>query len=370
MNVWIMIVSKDFKLEFQKKLIVWFHKSKRPMDWRETEDPYCIWISEMMLQQTQVNTALKYYQKFIRRFPNIQKLANADLHEVLKAWEGLGYYSRARNLHKAAKVIEKEYEGNIPNNYKDLKLLPGIGDYTASAIQSIAFNEKMAVVDGNVIRILTRVFRITENVDSLQVRKRIRDFAKELLPDKDLRTHNEAIMELGALICTPRKPQCSRCPIDHLCEGKKYNVQNELPIKTPRKPIPHYDVTAGIIWNDSKFLITLRPPKGLLGGLWEFPGGKREAGETLEACLKREIQEELNIRIRIFDHLVTVKHAYTHFRITLVVYQCIYLDGEIRMVDCEDYQWITINEIEKYAFPGADRKVINTLKEKLIRGRS
>ena len=361
-----MKLSKDFRLEFQRKLKDWFEHSKRSMPWRETRDPYRIWISEIMLQQTQVDTAIKYYQTFIRRFPDVHSLAKATLGEVLKVWEGLGYYSRARNLHKAAQIMERKFQGNIPNNTKNLRSLPGIGDYTAGAIMSIAFNKKSPVLDSNMIRVLTRIFRITENVDSSQTKRRLWDLAGELLPEKGFRGHNEAVMELGAVICTPRKPQCSNCPIDNLCDGKKQNVQNELPIKTPRKPIPHYDVTAGVIWKNSRFLITLRPPKGLLGGLWEFPGGKREDGETLQSCLKREIKEELNIRVKIADHLVTVKHAYTHFRITLAVFQCIYQSGKIQMHDCEDYRWITLDDIETYAFPGADRKVIKALKEETI----
>jgi A/G-specific adenine glycosylase len=353
---------------FQTRLVRWFEVHQRPMPWRETNDPYRIWISETMLQQTQVATALEYYQRFVRKFPTLRHLAAAESATVMKAWEGLGYYSRARNLHAAAKEVVRSYGGKIPDAREDLLSLPGIGRYTAGAILSIAHGKREPVLDGNVIRVLSRVFRITENVRLAGTLDRLWRLAESLLPDAGVRAHNEALMELGATVCRPRQPACVECPVAGFCEAFRFSAQNELPVKTPKKPVPHVDVTAGIIWKKKHFLITLRPPRGMLGGLWEFPGGKVEPGEDLEACLAREIREELGVRIGIGPRLISVKHAYTHFRITLHVFECAYKGGSLRLRGCDDYRWISPEQLDRYAFPGADRKVIRLLRAKKTGG--
>ena len=351
------------KKQLQKSLIAWFAAHRRDMPWRESSDPYFIWISEIMLQQTQVATVIPYFERFIRQFPTVQDLAKADSHEVMKAWEGLGYYSRARNMQKAAKEVVQKFEGKIPDNLTDLLSLPGIGRYTAGAILSIAFGQKAPILDGNVIRVLTRVFHITDNVDKATTKTLLWDFATTILPNQKLREFNEGLMELGATLCTPTNPNCDACPWQKQCEAHRLQIQEELPFKSPKKPVPHLDVTAGVIWKDGKFLITLRPPKGLLGGLWEFPGGKLEEGETLEACLKREIDEELAINVRVEKKLISVKHAYTHFKITLHVFECFYESGTLEPRECDDYRWITADQLDDFAFPGADRKVIAEIKK-------
>ncbi len=287
---------------------------------------------------------------------------------VMKAWEGLGYYSRARNLHAAAKEIVRRFKGRMPDTREDLLSLPGIGRYTAGAILSIAHGKSEPVLDGNVIRVLARLFRFTENVRQSATLKRLWNTAESLLPAAHARTHNEALMELGATVCIPRLPRCPDCPVSVFCEAFRHSVQGELPVKPPGKPVPHVDVTAGIIWKKKKFLITLRPPKGLLGGLWEFPGGKREPGEDLKACLRREIREELGIRVDVGRFLVSVRHAYTHFRITLHVFECGFTGGAIRLRGCDDYRWISAGQLDRYAFPGADRKVIQNLKTRKTGG--
>ena len=319
-----------------------------------------------MLQQTQVSTVTDYYRRFVSAFPNVEALAAADIHQVMKAWEGLGYYSRARNMHRAAGEIMQRFNGKIPDTQEALLSLPGIGRYTAGAILSIAFERPAPVLDGNVIRVLTRIFHITDNVDKRSTQHVLWLLAEKLLPETEIRDFNQAMMELGAVVCKPRNPDCSHCPVASVCDSKKLDIQEALPVRSPRKPVPHYDVTAGLIWKNNRFLITLRPPKGLLGGLWEFPGGKLEAGETLEACLIREIHEELSLTIRIRSPLISVKHAYTHFKITLHMFECETMRGSIR-IDPDavcDFRWITVSELDEYAFPGADRKVIEILKRK------
>jgi A/G-specific adenine glycosylase len=360
-----MIISESIKEQLRVLLLSWFSTNRRIMPWRKTADPYRIWISEVMLQQTQVATVAPYYERFIGQFPSVQSLANASLHDVMKAWEGLGYYSRARHLHAAAKDIMASFNGKVPDNLKALLSLPGIGRYTAGAILSIAYDKAAPILDGNVIRVLTRLFHITDNVDRASTRQVLWSFAEQLLPETRIGPFNEAMMELGALICKPKQPECDLCPVEPVCEARRLHIEEALPFRTPRKPIPHIHVTAGIIWKKNRFLITLRPPKGLLGALWEFPGGKVELNETYETCLRREIREELNIVIDIQSHLISVRHAYTHFKITLHVFECLYRHGSIRM-DPEsaiDYRWITIEDLDQYAFPGADRKVIEKLKE-------
>ena len=320
----------------------------------------------MMLQQTQVATVVDYYHRFIDRFPTVDDLARADLNEVMKVWEGLGYYGRARHLHRAAQEIVNRFCGSIPDTLEGLLSLPGIGRYTAGAVLSIAFDKQAPILDGNVARVLSRVFHVTENVQRTRGRAMLWGLAREFLPVKRVRDFNQALMELGAVVCKSRRPLCTACPFESFCEANKLGVQEALPVRSPKKPIPHHDVTAGVIWKDGKFLITLRPPRGLLGGLWEFPGGKQEDGEGLKDCLRREIREELEVDIEVGDHLVSVKHAYTHFRITLHVFMCRYVEGEIRPLACEDYRWISPDELGDYAFPAADRKAIQAIHEKKI----
>ena len=333
------------------------------MPWRETADPYKIWVSEVMLQQTQVTTAIDYYLRFIQSFPTVRHLAEADIDNVMKVWENLGYYSRARNLHLAAGEIVSRFQGRIPEEMDDLLSLPGIGLYTAGAVLSIAYGKRVPVLDGNVIRVLTRLFHITENTGQTRVRKELRELAETLLPEKNVRDFNEALMELGSVVCKPRQPGCMSCPLKQFCEADKLSIQEELPVKPPRKPVPHFDVVAGVIWNEDRFLITRRQPKGLLGGLWEFPGGKVEKGEKKESALERELFEELRVRVRIIRSLISIPHAYTHFKITLHLYECRFIGGHVRLKQATAFQWIQAKDLDQFAFPAANRKAMDILKE-------
>jgi A/G-specific adenine glycosylase len=353
---------------FQKKLLSWYDKRARPLPWRETKDPYKIWVSEVMLQQTQVKTVELYYGRFLDRFPSIEALARAAPDEVMKQWEGLGYYGRARHLHRAAREVVQRFDGRVPDTLSGLLSLPGIGRYTAGAILSIAFEKPAAVLDGNVIRVLARIFHITDDVRKAAAHKQLWSLAESLLPKRRIRDYNQALMELGALVCRTRNPACPDCPVSALCEACRLSLQLELPVKSPRKPVPHYVVTAGIIWKDDRLLITRRPPKGLLGGLWEFPGGKLEPGEKLEDCLKREIREELGIAVEVQTLLTSVEHAYTHFRITLHAFECRYRGGRIQCIGIDAYRWILPGDLDKFALPAADHKIIMLLKNGQYRG--
>ncbi len=314
-----------------------------------------------MLQQTQVKKVLEYYQEFIRRFPNIQRLAKADLQEVLKAWEKMGYYARARNLHKAARMIVQEMNGEIPVDYARFHKLPGVGDYIAAAVQSLAFDKPFPVLDGNVKRVISRLFLIESSLNTPTVARSLKVRTSELLDRDRPGLFNQAMMELGAVVCRPRKPICRACPVPSLCQAYQKGRQNHIPMITKAKPVPTHHIACGVIFKDNQILITQRNSSGLLGGLWEFPGGKVRPGETPEQACVREVKEEVNLSVEIVEPLTRVKHAYTHFRIVLDVFRCRYHSGEVALRGPADYRWIRINEIDKYPFPGATHKFIPLL---------
>jgi len=355
---------KEIK-QFQGKLQRWFAKNQRNMPWRQTDDPYKIWVSEVMLQQTQVQTVIPYYQRFVKKFPNLKNLAVAKQHDVLKIWEGLGYYARARNLHLAAQKLISDNKNRIPENAEDFKQLPGVGDYITAAVLSIAFEVPMAVVDGNVKRVLARVFMIKEPVNKSSSTSIFNQHAKEVLDINLPGTHNQAMMELGALICTPTQPNCQSCPVQEYCRSYMKNKVAEFPKRLKRKPTPEYHIAVGVVLKKNRFLITLRKPEGLLGGLWEFPGGKIEKGEKPENACLREIKEEVNLNVEMVSHLTQVKHAYTHFKIRMEVFVCRYVSGRVKLNGPVDRRWITMNQVDKFAFPKANHKFIPLLRERL-----
>lgn len=347
----------------QKKLITWFQKHQRALPWRIRRTPYAIWVSEIMLQQTQVQQVEPYFRRFMTQFPNIQTLARAPLEKVLKSWEGMGYYSRARNLHQTAQLLVGPYKGEIPARMEELLKLPGIGRSTAGAILSLAYGQPFPVLDGNIRRVLTRFFYIHQDSGKPETLHQLWDQAEKILPLQNPGRFNEALMEVGALLCTPKNPHCPRCPLKKECRGFSSGRPGLLPIKNPRKKVPHFDVAAAVIRRTNKILITKRPEKGLLGGLWEFPGGKKEPNESLEECLKREIREELNIEIEVEEPFFKVRHAYSHFRITLHCFFCRKLKGRMTPIGVMDYRWVMPFELDLFPFPRADQKVIEYLKE-------
>ncbi len=321
-----------------------------------------------MAQQTQLATVIPYYERWMEKFPTVEALAKAELDEVLKLWEGLGYYSRARNLHTAAQYVVTELDGRLPDNAAGLQKLKGIGRYTAGAIASICYEESVPVLDGNVIRVLTRLLDITQDVTQTATKKELWQIAAELVPTKRPGDYNQALMELGQTHCTPKKPSCHLCPLETLCRARTAGTQLERPVKPPRKKTPHYDVAAGVIWETEigtgRFLIAQRPLDGLLGGLWEFPGGKQEPNETLSQTLIREIKEELDIEITVphTTPFTIVKHAYTHFRITLHTFHALYQDGTVQHLGVSNHAWVTLDQLDSYAFARTDQKIVEALK--------
>jgi A/G-specific adenine glycosylase len=360
-----------------QRLAVWHDRQQRSLPWRSApagkRDPYQVWISEIMAQQTRIETVVDYYERWMRRFPTIEALAAAEQQEVLKQWEGLGYYARARNVHRAAQILVAEHGGKVPDERNALKKLPGIGDYTVGAILSLAFNRSEPILDGNVKRVLSRIADIDQPLDQPATLRLLWQLARavvEASPPNGAGTVNEGLMELGALVCVPANPRCLLCPVAEHCRAYAQGTQNERPVTSPKAQTPHYDVAAGVIWQGktgaSPLLIAQRPQEGMLGGLWEFPGGKREASDAdLPSCLQREIREELGIEIEVGGPVATVQHAYTHFRITLYAFHARHVAGEPQALGCAAWRWVTLDELDAYPFPVTDRKIIAALRDSL-----
>lgn len=349
---------------FRHGLLDWYRENKRDLVWRDSDNPYHVWLSEIMLQQTRVDQMGKYFERFIGKFPTIESLAAAGEADVLKAWEGLGYYARARNLHAAARQLVREHGSRLPQAFEQLIALPGIGDYTAAAISSIAFDRDHPVLDGNVTRVLCRVLMVEANPRKAATKSRLIAAAGRLLMPGQAGDFNQAMMELGARVCTPMRPSCADCPLRTGCRAyHELDDPSALPVKAPKKKTPHYQVAAGIIRKGKKLLIAQRLPTGMLGGLWEFPGGKQEQEETLEECLLREVREELDIEIEVGGHMVSVDHGFSHFSITLHAFAATWLKGTPSAIGCSDWRWIGPGEFGDYAFGRADRRVIEFMKE-------
>ena len=345
------------KTELNTALLSWFDAYARKLPFRGVKDPYAVWLSEIMLQQTQVTTVVPYFERFMKRFPTVQKLAAARLDSVLKLWQGLGYYTRARNLHKAARIIVEQHRGVFPDTFDAIIALPGIGRYTAGAIASIAFGLPVPVLDGNVIRVLCRLYRLSENPKTPAAQKHLWHLAETLVPQNRPGDFNQSLMELGATLCTPKNPNCPQCPVQSLCQAYARNEQDVLPRMQKNASTPHYTVAVGLIFNGGKLLIDKRSPDGFLGGLWELPGGKKQKNETLKHAVAREIKEETGVEVIVGKRLCIVRHAYSHFRITLHAYRCDYVGGTAKAIHCAAVKWVAPKDINKFAFPAATLKI-------------
>jgi A/G-specific adenine glycosylase len=346
-----------------KRLLAWYDRSKRDLPWRRRPTPYRVWLAETMLQQTRVETVVPYYRRFLRRFPSMAALARASIDEVLEVWAGLGYYRRARHFHAAAREVVSRWRGRVPRDFEAFVALPGVGRYTAGAVLSIAYGLRLPVVDGNVTRVLCRVFGIGGNAKSGRVQGRLWRLAAWLVPEERPGDFNQGLMELGSLVCRSATPLCGRCPLKALCAARARSRQHELPRLPRGRKIPHYDVPVGLIRRRGKLLITKRPLDAMLGGLWEFPGGKREGCESLEDALGREVREETGLEVAVGDRLISVDHAYSHFRVTLHAFLCRSPRGRVRPNRCDAYKWVAPEELDDYPFPSGSRAIIRALRE-------
>ena len=321
-----------------------------------------------MLQQTRVDTVIPYYERWMQEFPTLESLARADQQSVLKCWEGLGYYSRARNAQDAAKMILSNHKGIFPQDPESVRALKGIGAYTTAAICSIAFDQDLAVVDGNVIRVLSRFFYIQEDVRKPSVVKQIQLVADTVLPKGDTGRFNQALMELGATVCKPRNPDCQACPLASRCTAFRMMAVDKVPYKSPAKKIPHHLISVGILMDhQGKVLIAQRPEEGFLGGLWEFPGGKVNKDETPEDALIRELKEELGIEAGGLDYFHTLNHVYSHFKITLTAWLTSIQEGVPSPKASQQIRWVSVDELPKYPFPKANRVLTEKLQSRFGR---
>jgi A/G-specific adenine glycosylase len=349
------------KLTHQRKriqthLLRWFKKNKRDLPWRKTRDPYAIWVSEIMLQQTQVATVIPYYQKFLKSFPTLHHLAKANLSKVLKVWEGLGYYSRARNLHRASRVILSHFHGKIPDTLKDLLTLPGIGRSTAGAILSFAFNKEAPILDGNAKRVLSRLFAISGSPGKTKTEQLLWKISESLIPKGYSNPFNQALMDLGSMICTPKDPQCHQCPLKKHCQGYLSGKPGRYPTKRARRTIPYVESVSAVIEKDGKILLNQRPPKGLLGGLWEFPNWRIEGKGILRLRLRNTIKKEMGLNVKVKESMGTFQQTYSHFKLTLHVFACQFLNGKPKG------KWVPIKNLPLLPMSRVHRRIANSLK--------
>lgn len=350
---------------FRKALQSWYRQNYRKLPWRETTDPYRIWVSEVMLQQTQVATVIGYFNRFIGRFPDISSLAQTDLQAVLKLWEGLGYYSRARNLHKAVRLLAASYDGRVPDTPEQFKQLPGVGDYINAAVQSIAFNRPLAVVDGNVKRVLARLFQIGTPVNQSGSHKAFQEVAQPLLDPDQPADFNQGMMELGALVCRPAHPQCDVCPVSLFCEAYASGSVDQFPRRVKKPPTPLRHMAMGVVRRNGRILMVQRHPDGFLGGMWEFPGGRVTGSlEPAEACVGG-IKDAVNLNVAINRHLGQVRHAYTHFKLRLDLFLCRPGPGKVQLEGYESFRWILPGQLADLPLHKAVHKCLPALFDSL-----
>lgn len=338
------------------RLLTWYDAHRRPLPWRtsagDAPDPYRIWVSEAMLQQTRVETVEPYFARWLERFPTLDSLASASLDDVLKAWEGLGYYSRARNLHRAVREVTTNHAGRVPDDPELFRSLPGVGRYTAGAVMSIAFDREEPIVDGNVRRVFARW------LDQPRPEEQdLWELAADLVIGERPGCLNQAVMELGALVCTPRSPRCSDCPVHDRCAAFRAGTQHERPMPRRSAPLPREHRVAAVIRRDDLVLITRRAPAGRLGGMWEFPGSLIREGESYAAAAERTAREVVGIGVRARADLAPVNHTFTHVRVGYQPVLCDHSDGEPRAIDCDAWRWIHPEGLDAHALPRAQQKI-------------
>jgi A/G-specific adenine glycosylase len=342
-------------------LLAWYAEHGRDLPWRQTRDPYAIWVSEIMLQQTRVETVLPFYVRFMDQYPTVQALAEAPLEAVLKLWEGLGYYARARNLHQASRIVVDQYGGDLPASEQELAALPGIGRYTADALGAIVFGRDRLALEGNLRRVLTRLFDIRLDPRRSEGERELRQRGMSILPGGRASEFNQALMDLGAHICTPRSPACEACPLTAECLAFQNGTQEELPVRQPRGPLPIRHAVAAVLHENDNLLISRRPEGGLLGGLWGFPGGNKEKGESNQLALQRVIKEQLGLEIEVELPLPPLSHAYTHFRVDLQPYTCKVRSTSGHLRDRDDVRWVKRHELQDVPMGKLDRMLASEL---------
>ena len=360
------------KHRFAEALLAWFSANARDLPWRKTYDPYSVWVAEIMLQQTQMGRGVAFFTEWMRRFPTIASVAQASEENILKAWEGLGYYRRARNLHAAAAILAEQYEGRIPRDIDAVRALPGIGEYTAAAVLSIAYNEPYAAVDANVLRIFSRICDIDVPMTHPGVKGFVTRIVSSLIPQDSPRSFTQALMELGALVCT-KTPQCDACPIAVYCEAKRLGTIPRRPKKEIKITYSRLEMSTAVLLHEGRVLLQKRPPYGVWAGLWETPGGCLEPSETPEQALVREVAEETELPIVIKEKIAVIPHAYTTCRVTMHAYVCEMPPGYTGTTTpvlhaATEALWATPESVAGFTFPAGHRKLWELLRKRQAYG--
>ena len=340
---------------FTTRLLSWYDRNKRSLPWRGHPDPYAVWVSEIMLQQTRVETVTPYFHRWMERFPTVEALAKAPEQQVLRLWEGLGYYARARNLRRAAQVVLEKHGGQLPRDPKELRGLPGIGRYTAGAIASIAFGLDEPALDGNIRRVLSRVFNVEQPADSPQGVEKLWHLAAKHLPKGRAGDYNQALMDLGATICVPTNPHCPVCPVMRLCEARKLAIQDERPVLKAKKAGPHHAVAAGVILRYGRVLLVQRPSNGLLGGMWEFPNGRVRGMQG--AHVEKVLRDRYGLEVRCGEPLCIVEHGYSHFSVSVHAFLC----KPVSIPRMQSHKWVPIGQLGDYPMGRIDRQIAQKL---------
>ncbi|HVW29355.1 MAG TPA: A/G-specific adenine glycosylase [Polyangiaceae bacterium] len=343
-------------------LLPWYDRARRDLPWRKTRDPYAVWVSEMMLQQTQVATVLDYYARWMRRFPTVRALADAAEDDVLHAWQGLGYYSRARNLWRGARAVVAEHGGSIPRTAAALRALPGIGPYSAGAIASIAFGERAPLVDGNVVRVLCRAFGLRGDPTRNPLKAELWNIAGRLVPEERPGDFNQALMELGATVCTPRTPRCDDCPLRQSCVAHSKGLVERLPELPKRTETISVARAAAVVERAGKVLcVRVRADAPRWAGMWQMPNADVAANETAESAASRAVHEAAGLDAKSGERLLSVRHSVTHYRITLDVFRCEARRGTARAVGGGAVDWVAPAELDALAMPSAHRRIAKFL---------
>ncbi len=327
------------------------------MPWRDHPDPYAVWVSEIMLQQTRVETVIPYFEKWMKLFPDIPSLANASERDVLNAWEGLGYYSRARNLHKAAKIVASNFNGQLPRDLTELHALPGIGRYTVGAIASISFKMDEPTLDGNLRRVFSRLHDVAEFADSPAGEKILWDLAAKNLPKGKAGDYNQALMDLGATICLPKNPRCLLCPLIDMCKARENGTQETRPVLKAKKQVPQYIHAAAVIVERGRVLLSQRPADGLLGGMWEFPNARVVQDPAAE--LAKALRSAGRIQVKKGEALGIIHHAYSHYKVTVHAFRC----ESVSIPKDKNLKWVKITELEDYPMGKVDRQIAKIIKK-------
>lgn len=345
-----------------RKLSRWFAGNARPFPWRGEIDPYRVWISEIILVQTTAVVGVPRYQRFLKCFPTLQSLMSASIDDVMKEWEGLGYYHRARNLHRAAQVIRSEHKGRFPATYEDIRRLPGVGDYCAAAIHNFCYGGRRVPLDANVARVGARLFGVRGDIKASKTRRLIHAKLSELMSVGKGAMWTESLIGLGATVCAPRNPKCEACPLSDSCSANRSGHQASLGLPVKRTQRKVVNVACGIIRrSDGRILIAQRLETGLLPNLWEFPGGKRDGNESLAETCRREIREELAVEVSVGKRRMMIEHAYSHYAVRLHVFECRYESGRPRAIGCQRFRWMRVRDLENLAFPAANKRIVAEL---------